>query len=330
MTIERQDPRLQPTPDYGTLGPGSDIANAGAAPAGKPVVPQGTSRRFAVFAAVAGALAGALFISASRDHALWDRIGDLISSALHSSPSGGSPVQDMEHLDGASAQKQAEFLLERHISRDAAAGVQIASRVDGWRGHIRLSPRLNSLVTAGMNSDELDVRAAAIEVDLAAMNVAKTTEDFNRYAAEADVADQSRRVWGLWIVGLLGNRGVQSDRAAELLAAHLHDPNVEVRHWAVEALGYLGSDRTIEPLLQAMHDDPSQMVRERAACSLAQSGMLTREQRGTAVPRLIDYSEDPSLDSATRAFAFHALRDITGQGLPDDPQAWRNWYSSAR
>jgi hypothetical protein len=26
---------------------------------------------------------------------------------------------------------------------------------------------------------------------------------------------------------------------------------------------------------------------------------------------------------------FHALRDITGQNLPDEAAAWRNWYSSA-
>ena len=35
------------------------------------------------------------------------------------------------------------------------------------------------------------------------------------------------------------------------------------------------------------------MVRERAACSLAESGMLSHEQRLAAVPQLINYSDDP-------------------------------------
>ena len=72
------------------------------------------------------------------------------------------------------------------------------------------------------------------------------------------------------------------------------------------------------------------MIRERAACSLAQSGMLTRAQRMTAVPRLLDFSNDFSLDEQTRGWVFQALRDITGQNLPRDPSAWRNWYDRQR
>ena len=33
----------------------------------------------------------------------------------------------------------------------------------------------------------------------------------------------------------------------------------------------------IDPLLEILHDDPSPMIRERAACGLAQSGMLSRD-----------------------------------------------------
>jgi len=97
----------------------------------------------------------------------------------------------------------------------------------------------------------------------------------------------------------------------------------------VEGLAYLGTNETIAPLLQIFHDDPSPMVRERAACSLAQSGMLTQEQRRSVIPQLLNYTEDASLDAQTRGWAYHALRDITGQNLPEDPSAWRNWYSSA-
>jgi len=70
------------------------------------------------------------------------------------------------------------------------------------------------------------------------------------------------------------------------------------------------------------------MVRERAACSLAQSGMLRPEQRRTAIPQILAFTDEASLDSATRAWAFHALRDITGRNLPDNSAVWRDWYAS--
>jgi len=75
---------------------------------------------------------------------------------------------------------------------------------------------------------------------------------------------------------------------------------------------------------------PALEIEERAACGLAQSGMLNREQRRTALPRLLDYAEDPSLDSDTHKWVFQALRDITGQTLPHDAAAWRQWYDSRR
>jgi HEAT repeat protein len=79
-----------------------------------------------------------------------------------------------------------------------------------------------------------------------------------------------------------------------------------------------------------MHDDPSALVRERAACSLAESGMFTPEQRRTAVPQLLNYTDDPALDAQTHGWAFQALSDITHQRLPNDSAAWRSWYTSAK
>jgi hypothetical protein len=46
------------------------------------------------------------------------------------------------------------------------------------------------------------------------------------------------------------------------------------------------------------------------------------------VPQLLDFAADTSLDPETRKWVFQALRDITGQSLPHDPVAWRNWYNS--
>jgi hypothetical protein len=96
----------------------------------------------------------------------------------------------------------------------------------------------------------------------------------------------------------------------------------------VEGLAYLGTDEIIAPLLQVFHDDPSPMIRERAACGLAQSGMLSEKQRRSAVPRLLDFADDAALDPDTHKWVFQALRDITGQNLPHDSAAWRSWYNS--
>jgi hypothetical protein len=56
--------------------------------------------------------------------------------------------------------------------------------------------------------------------------------------------------------------------------------------------------------------------------------LWTHAQRMTAVPQLIDYSEDASLDAQTHAWVFQALSDITRQRLPNDPGAWRKWYQT--
>jgi HEAT repeat protein len=165
-------------------------------------------------------------------------------------------------------------------------------------------------------------------VDLAALNIAKTPAAVEQLVAQADSSNHTEQIWALWTLGLLGNRGVEQERVTQALVGHLHHSDPEVRHWAVEGLAYLGTDQTIEPLLQVLHDDASPMVRERAACSLAQSGMLNETQRRSAIPRLLDFSDDPALDATTRIWVFHALRDITGQKFPDDPAAWRTWYNS--
>ena len=116
----------------------------------------------------------------------------------------------------------------------------------------------------------------------------------------------------------------------EVLTSHLKDSDVDSRRWAVEGLALVGNDQAIAPLLKTMHDDPSPVVRERAACSVAASGMFTPEQRMSAVPQLLQYTDDPSLDAQTHAWAFQALGDITHQRLPNDPAAWRNWYRSTK
>lgn len=225
-----------------------------------------------------------------------------------------------------SPQAQAEFLIERAINRYRGAHEQILARADSWRGKIDLNERLNSLFVIALNSDDLAVRAAAIELDLAGLNVEKTVATIDRLEPDARHGEQGPRANALWRIGLVGNRGVQPDRAFEILMSAIHDENVNVRYWAVEGLAYLGIEEVIAPLLSVFHNDNSPVIRERAACSIAQSGMLSAQQRLTAVPRLLDFAEDAALDDQTRSWVFQALRDITGRTLPRQASAWRDWY----
>jgi hypothetical protein len=227
-------------------------------------------------------------------------------------------------------QGQAELLLERSINHYAGANDEIAARVGRWRGRIALNDRLNHLFVTAINSDDLRVRAAGIEVDIAARNLEKTVGFVDRLEPVARSGAQGPRANALWDLGLLGNRGLEQARIAQIQIDSLHDDNENVRYWAVEGLAYLGTDATIEPLLGVFHDDPSAKIRERAACSLAQSGMLSKAQRMTAVPTLLDYANDRTLEPETRTWVFQALRDITGQSLPHDPSAWRTWWERQR
>jgi HEAT repeat protein len=61
----------------------------------------------------------------------------------------------------------------------------------------------------------------------------------------------------------------------------------------VEGLAHIGTDETIPNFLDVFRNDSSMDVRERAGCSLAKSGMLTREQLMKAVPGLLELTDDP-------------------------------------
>jgi len=261
---------------------------------------------------------------------VWQVISQFIG--LHGKPEPASAnvlsEHELEALDQMSPQAQAQLLLERSINHYRGANDEIAARVNHWQGKIQLEGSLNSLFSTALNSDDLRVRAAAIEIDLASRNLEKSAATIDRLESDARFGAQGPRANALWDIALLGNRGVQPDRAAEILLSSVRDSNENIRYWAVEGLAYLGTDEVIAPLLQVFHDDPSTNIRERAACGLAQSGMLSERQRRTAVPKLLDFAEDGSLDPTTHSWVFQALRDITGQSLPHDAAAWRNWYNS--
>jgi hypothetical protein len=280
--------------------------------------------------AAAAFLLGAVAAGSGNLRAAWEPIVRFVT--LQDAPKPASANVLSEHeisaLAEQSPQSQAELLLERAINHYRGANDQIAARVDSWRGRITLGGRLNNLFVTAINSDDLTVRVAGIEIDIAARDLIKESSTVDRLEPVARLGEQGPRANALWDLALLGNRGVEPDRVAQILVSSIHDQNVNVRYWAVEGLAYLATDAAIAPLLDVFHDDASPMIRERAACGLAQSGMFSAEQRRTAVPRLLDFAQDGALDAETRTWVFQALRDITGQSLPHDATVWRKWYAS--
>lgn len=234
---------------------------------------------------------------------------------------------NIEWLQTQPPQTQMEFLLGAAVNHDVGATTMISKMVDDWRGKLQRTPRWESLQDTALYSNDLRVRAAAIEINLAVLNISKTDEAADRLIASGEKIPGNRS-FDAWELGMLANRGVESGRIHELLAGWIHDSDQRVRYWSVEGLAHFGTDDTIKNFLDVFRNDPSLEVRERAGCSLAKSGMLTREQRMRAVPGLIDLGDDPSLDGTTRSWVYQALREITNVNLPNDPATWRNWYSA--
>jgi HEAT repeat protein len=223
-------------------------------------------------------------------------------------------------------QQQAEQLLERAIDHDESSLELLQEKTDSWRGHLQDTDRLFDLVLAALNSADLRVRTAAIDLDLAANNLSKSPQSVSRLILQLQ-HDPAGGAMTLWRLGSLGNRGVEREKVLGTLLKYAHDRSEHTRYWAVEGLAMLGTDATLDPLLDILAHDPSARVRERAACSLAKSGMLTREQRLAAVPPLLNFMDDDSLATQTRELVYSALRSITGAALGNDANAWRAWWA---
>jgi HEAT repeat protein len=268
-------------------------------------------------------------LNASSSDSSSNTSSSLASSSTASSATHSAGSQDSSQLDGMNPQKQAENLLELAIGQSNGAVEQISSRVDRWQGRLKWNSQIATLTTAALNSNDMRVRESAVEIELAAYGLGKDSASLDYLLKTVDSKDHAQKIWALWALGLMGNRGVESEQVVQVLTAHLRDSDEESRLWAVEGLALVGTIQTIDPLLKTMHDDASPRVREGAACGLAQSGMLTPDQRMAAVPQLLKYTDDPALDAQTHQWTFLALGEITRQRLPNDAAAWREWYGSA-
>ena len=276
---------------------------------------------------VGGAIILVIFFAVMR----WSSIGATWSDlrALGGSSSAKLSDKEIAALDRMSPQEQAERLLDRAVNHTAGATDQIFRRADSWRGQLQKTAVLQRLESAAFDANDLAVRAAAIEVELAAAAIPKETASVDRLIPQTEPGNPQRTL-ALWELGLLASRGIEPVRARQTLLAYLHDPQEEVRYWAVQGLAFTGQDESVPALLEALHNDPAPRIREAAAHDLARAGMLTHDQRLTAVPQLLSFTDDPALDATTRTLVFQTLRDLTAQNLPDDPAAWHRWWNASR
>jgi hypothetical protein len=289
-----------------------------------------TPRRFHLYVlcfisvAITSTFAG--FQTSRFNSSAWAATSAVHAATVASSPASPSPSPAAADFTRMPPQEQAQSLLERALAREAGSVDLITKNVDIWRGHLSDTGHLYDLVHAGMNSDDIRVRGAAVEIDLAANNLAKSPQTVVLLVHKLHDSPADRP-WTLWRLGALGNRGVQPDLVLAQLLTYSRDRDEDTRYWAVEGLAVLGTDATVDPLLDRFAHDHSSRVRQRAACNLAQSGMLTRKQRLAAIPELLNFFDDDAMDSATRGWVYGALRIITGVQLGNDANAWRKWWA---
>jgi HEAT repeat protein len=275
--------------------------------------------------AVVSTLAG--FETARRPAGKWAHSDLVQASTLPGAPESGTIAPpSLEAISRLAPQAQAEQLLTRAIARDADSLEVINQDLPAWRGQLRNTDHLYDLVHTALNSEDLRVRGSAIEIDLVANNLGKSPDSVALLVHQLHEVPADRPLT-LWRLGALGNRGVEPKLVLAQLLNYVHDRNEETRYWAVEGLALLGTDETVDPLLDSFAHDASARVRKRAGCNLAKSGMLTKEQRIAAVPELLNLFDDDALDASTRSWVYGALRLITGAQIANDANAWRKWWA---
>src|SRR5437879_3516180 len=150
------------------------------------------------------------------------------SIQLKSDPLPASPAKlsghEIEGLSSMAPQQQAELLMERAINHYEGAIELIEKNVSGWYGQLEVEkdPLANLLNTA-INANDLRVRAASLEITLAGYNLPKSPESVDKLLTRLQ-DEREHRAWLLWILGVLGNRGVETARLETVFLDRIHDP----------------------------------------------------------------------------------------------------------
>ncbi len=146
---------------------------------------------------------------------------------LHGPPVAASSAtlseHEMEQINAMAPQDQVTRLLERTINHYKGAADEIAKRTDGWTGKIHSTADLQTMTNTAYFSDDLRVRAAALEIWLAEYNLRKNSATVDELIRDA-AAGGDRKYFLLSNLGILGNRGVEPEKVFDALALYVHDP----------------------------------------------------------------------------------------------------------
>jgi hypothetical protein len=225
-------------------------------------------------------------------------------------------------VEAMPTQEKAEAVLGHVVNQLHGAAEYLLEHADTWRGELKRTPRWDALWLVARNSPRIEARLAALELHLAEAGIEKTTAWVD-YLIEQVETNPEQPDWGYFNLGALGARGVERERILDVLQHGLAHEHSGHRRQAVEALALLGGAEVIPPLLVTAEHDSDSVVRERAFCALASSGLLHLPERYLAVPSLIEIAERPDLPRNTRGWTFQALREISGvYDLPNDATAW--------
>jgi hypothetical protein len=110
---------------------------------------------------------------------------------------------------------------------------------------------------------------------------------------------------------------VPTPTAGALIAAALHDPDVDVRVTACQEIGKIGGEEASRLLGTALASDTSVDVR------IAATKALGHMRDPQAVPLLVVALEDP--DPALQLRGMEAMRLATGKDLGNDVNRWREF-----
>ena len=133
------------------------------------IEPTGPERSRMGFAPAGGLLVVLLVLSGTGTaRGAWDEISRVLGLQGKPAPASANVLSEhhLESLDSMAPQAQAEFLLERSMNHYEGANREIERRLGGWRGRLDKSDRLESLFRLAINSDDLRVRVAAVEIDI--------------------------------------------------------------------------------------------------------------------------------------------------------------------
>lgn len=138
---------------------------------------------FFLFLAAVSTLAGFLIGRLNNYCANWPNssagpsASSLPSAPAKLSASDAQPKSsDVEELTRLAPQQQAERLLELAIHRPDPSLDLIRRNLDSWRGRLESNDHLFHLVLAALEADDPRVRTAAVEIDLAANHLEKSSQ----------------------------------------------------------------------------------------------------------------------------------------------------------